>query len=64
VKLQGRDQERADEALAMMRAATARGAYTAADAYPYVAGHGALAPLLIPAWAQEGGRAALVDRTQ
>jgi N-acyl-D-amino-acid deacylase len=62
MKLQGRDQGKADDALAMMRAATARGVYTAADVYPYVAGHAPLAALLIPAWAQEGGRAGLVHR--
>jgi N-acyl-D-aspartate/D-glutamate deacylase len=60
MKLQGWEQGKADEALAMMRAATARGVYTAADVYPYVAGHINLASLLIPAWAQEGGRAGLV----
>jgi len=45
-----------------MRAATARGVYTAADVYPYIAGHTDLVPLIIPAWAQEGGRAGLVHR--
>jgi N-acyl-D-amino-acid deacylase len=62
MKLQGREQGKADDALAMMRAATARGVYTAADVYPYLAGHGPIAALLIPGWAQEGGRAALVQR--
>jgi N-acyl-D-aspartate/D-glutamate deacylase len=62
MKLQGREQGKAEEALAMMRAATARGVYTAADVYPYLAGYGRVATLLIPGWAQEGGRAALVER--
>jgi N-acyl-D-aspartate/D-glutamate deacylase len=62
MKLQGREQGKADAVLAMMRAATARGVYTAADVYPYLAGHGSLIQLLIPGWAQEGGRAALVRR--
>jgi N-acyl-D-aspartate/D-glutamate deacylase len=62
MKLQGHEQGRAGEALAMMQAATARGVYTAADVYPYLAGHGQVAALLIPGWAQEGGYAALVDR--
>jgi N-acyl-D-aspartate/D-glutamate deacylase len=62
MKLQGREQGRADDALAMMRAATARGVYTAADVYPYLAGHTDLAALVIPAWAREGGRAGLVQR--
>lgn len=62
MKLQGRDQGRVDEALAMMRAATARGVYTAADVYPYLAGQTALAALFVPGWAQEGGRDSLVQR--
>jgi N-acyl-D-aspartate/D-glutamate deacylase len=62
MKLHGSEQGRADETLAMMRAATARGVYTAADVYPYIAGHTNLVALLIPAWAQEGGRAGLVHR--
>ena len=62
MKLQGRDQGQADKALAMMRAATARGVYTAADVYPYIAGHTDLVALIVPAWAQEGGRAGLLHR--
>ena len=62
MKLQGRDQGRADEAIAMMRAATARGVYTAADVYPYLAGQTALAALFVPGWAQEGGRDSLLQR--
>jgi N-acyl-D-amino-acid deacylase len=62
MKLQGREQGKAEDALAMMRAATARGVYTVADVYPYLAGYGRVATLLIPGWAQEGGRAALVER--
>ena len=62
MKLQGKEQGRSDSALAMMRAATARGVYTAADVYPYLAGQTSLAALFIPGWAQEGGRDALVQR--
>lgn len=62
MKLQGREQGKTDEALTMMRAATARGVYTAADVYPYLAGHGLIAALLVPGWAQEGGYAALMQR--
>jgi N-acyl-D-aspartate/D-glutamate deacylase len=62
MKLQGRDQGRADEALAMMRAATARGVYTAADVYPYLAGQSGLAALFVPGWALEGGRDSLMRR--
>ena len=62
MKLQGRDQGRVDEALAMMRAATARGVYTAADVYPYLAGQSGLAALFLPGWALEGGRDSLQRR--
>ena len=53
---------KADEALAMLRAATARGVYTAADVYPYLAGAGSLAQIFVPGWAHEGGRPALLER--
>jgi N-acyl-D-amino-acid deacylase len=62
MKVQGKNQGMADSALAMMRAATARGVYTAADVYPYLAGQTSLAALFIPGWAQEGGRDSLVRR--
>jgi hypothetical protein len=62
MKVQGKNQGMADSALAAMRAATARGVYTAADVYPYLAGQTSLAALFIPGWAQEGGRDALVQR--
>ena len=45
-----------------MRDATARGTYTAADAYPYLAGQTGLAALIIPGWAQDGGRDAMLKR--
>jgi N-acyl-D-aspartate/D-glutamate deacylase len=53
---------KADEALDMLRAATARGVFTAADVYPYLAGAGGLAAIFAPGWAYEGGRAAFVER--
>lgn len=62
MKVQGREQGTAAEILEQMRQATARGAYTAADAYPYLAGQTQLAALLIPGWAQEGGRQAMLER--
>jgi N-acyl-D-aspartate/D-glutamate deacylase len=62
MKVHGSEQGRADDILALMRAATARGVYTAADVYPYIAGHGSLAQLSIPGWALEGGRGALRQR--
>jgi N-acyl-D-aspartate/D-glutamate deacylase len=62
MKVQGHEQGTADRILAQMRAATARGAYTAADAYPYLAGQTGLAALIIPGWAQDGGREAMLQR--
>jgi len=62
MKVQGHEQGSADQILAKMQEATARGAYTAADAYPYLAGQTGLAALIIPGWAQDGGRDAMLKR--
>jgi N-acyl-D-aspartate/D-glutamate deacylase len=62
MKVQGREQGSAPAVLAMMRQATARGHYTAADVYPYLAGQTSLAALIIPGWAQDGGREAMLAR--
>lgn len=62
MKAQGREQGTAGEILSSMAAATKRGHYTAADAYPYLAGQTGLGALLVPAWAQEGGRDAMLKR--
>ena len=55
MKVQGHEAGTIDDVTAMMDAATERGVYTAADAYPYLAGQTSLAALIIPGWAQEGG---------
>ena len=62
MKAQGLEQGTAARLLAMMQEATARGRYTAADAYPYLAGQTSLGALLIPAWAQDGGRDEMLKR--
>jgi N-acyl-D-amino-acid deacylase len=62
MKVQGREQGSAREFLGRMREAEARGVHVAADAYPYLAGQTGLASLLVPGWAQEGGREAMVAR--
>jgi N-acyl-D-amino-acid deacylase len=62
MKSQGREQGGAPALLAMMDAATRRGGYTAADAYPYLAGQTGLGALTVPAWAQDGGRDAMLKR--
>jgi N-acyl-D-amino-acid deacylase len=58
IKAQGREQGQAPEILKMMR----RSGYTAADAYPYLAGQSGLGALIIPGWAQDGGREAMLQR--
>jgi N-acyl-D-aspartate/D-glutamate deacylase len=62
MKAQGVEQGTAGDLLSAMDRATKRGAYTAADAYPYLAGQTGLGALLIPAWAQDGGRQAMLER--
>ena len=62
MKAQGLEQGTAGAILASMDEATRRGAYTAADAYPYLAGQSGLGSLIVPGWAQEGGRDAMLTR--
>ena len=62
MKAQGLEQGTAGALLASMDRATRQGAYTAADAYPYLAGQSGLGSLIIPGWAQEGGRDAMLKR--
>jgi N-acyl-D-aspartate/D-glutamate deacylase len=62
MKAQGREQSTAPELLKMMDEATARGTYVAADVYPYLAGQSGLAALIIPGWALDGGRDAMLKR--
>jgi N-acyl-D-aspartate/D-glutamate deacylase len=62
MKITGDEKGTAGKVLASMAQATRRGSYTAADAYPYLAGQTGLGSLIIPGWAQEGGREAMVKR--
>ena len=62
MKIQGWEQGSAPEVLEMMRQAEQRGVIVAADVYPYLAGQTSLAALIIPGWAQAGGRDAMVAR--
>lgn len=62
MKVQGREQGTAAEFLKTMTQATAQGRFTAADAYPYLAGQTGLAALIIPGWAQDGGREKMLER--
>ena len=62
IKTQGREQGSAPAVIEMMREATREGVYTPADVYPYLAGQSGLAALLLPSWALEGGREAVLGR--
>lgn len=62
MKVQGHEQGKAAQAVAMMRAASTRGHETVADIYPYLAGQTGLGALFVPAWAVEGGRAEMLKR--
>ncbi len=62
MKIQGREQGSAAEILQMMGDVEARGVPVAADVYPYLAGQTSLAALIIPGWAQAGGREAMIRR--
>jgi len=62
MKLQGRSQGQAPELLRRMHTARDAGRWIGADVYPYLAGQTALAALIIPGWAQEGGPEAMRAR--
>ena len=62
IKAQGPDRGTATSLVDLMRAATARGTFTASDVYPYLAGQTSLGALIIPAWAQDGGNGAMLER--
>ena len=62
MKVQGREQGTAAEFLKTMTEAATQGRFTAADAYPYLAGQTSLAALIIPGWAQDGGREQMLER--
>lgn len=62
MKAQGREQGSAPALLKMMDEARAKGTYVAADVYPYLAGQSGLAALIIPGWALDGGREAMLKR--
>jgi len=65
MKVQGWEQGKAGEILEAMRvAATSNPEGAVADLYPYLAGATGLAALIIPSWAQAGGRDAMLQRFQ
>ena len=62
MKTTGRERGTAALSLKMITDSTKRGHYAAADVYPYLAGQTGLGALLLPAWALDGGNAALRKR--
>ncbi|MBY8821603.1 N-acyl-D-amino-acid deacylase family protein [Sphingomonas colocasiae] len=62
IKSAGKERGNAANVLKMVSAASARGAWTAIDIYPYLAGQTALQAFLVPGWAADGGRDAMLAR--
>ena len=62
MKATGRERGTATQLLAAIAGSTRAGHYAAVDVYPYLAGQTALGALIIPAWAQDGGREAMLKR--
>jgi N-acyl-D-amino-acid deacylase len=62
MKVTGREKGTAAQVLESLAQATKRGSYTAADAYPYLAGQTGVGALIIPAWAVDGGRPEMLKR--
>ena len=62
MKVTGREKGTAGAVLASLSQTTKRGYYTAADAYPYLAGQTGVGALIIPAWAVDGGRPEMLKR--
>ncbi|MBY0493079.1 MAG: amidohydrolase family protein [Cyanobacteria bacterium] len=62
MKVTGREKGTAATVIASLAEATKRGRYTAADAYPYLAGQTGVGALIIPAWAVDGGRPEMLKR--
>ncbi|HET7696565.1 MAG TPA: amidohydrolase family protein [Vicinamibacterales bacterium] len=62
MKAEGKEQGTATRLLATVAASTREGDYAAADVYPYLSGQTRLSNLIIPAWVQDGGRQAMLER--
>jgi N-acyl-D-amino-acid deacylase len=62
MKVTGREKGTAATVLASVAQAAKRGHYTAADAYPYLAGQTGVGSLTLPGWAVEGGRPEMLKR--
>lgn len=62
MKVTGSEKGTAASVLASLAQAAKRGHYTAADAYPYLAGQTGVGALILPGWAVEGGRPEMLKR--
>lgn len=62
MKVTGRERGTAAASLKLIDDAIRRGHFAAADVYPYLAGQTGLGALLLPAWALDGGRDAMLKR--
>jgi N-acyl-D-aspartate/D-glutamate deacylase len=62
IKSAGKERGNAANVVKMVQAADARGAWTAIDIYPYLAGQTALQAFLVPGWAADGGNDAMLAR--
>ncbi len=62
IKSAGKERGNAAKVIEMVSAATARGTWTAIDIYPYLAGQTALQAFLVPGWAADGGKDAMLAR--
>jgi N-acyl-D-amino-acid deacylase len=62
MKAQGHEQGTAQALIDLIQQSAAPGSVAAADVYPYLAGQSGLGALIIPGWAQDGGRDAMLAR--
>jgi N-acyl-D-amino-acid deacylase len=62
MKAQGHEQGTGQALIDLIQQSAAPGGVAAADVYPYLAGQSGLGALIIPGWAQDGGRNAMLER--
>ncbi|MDP1571685.1 MAG: amidohydrolase family protein [Vicinamibacterales bacterium] len=62
MKAQGHEQGTGQALIDLIQDSAAPGSVAAADVYPYLAGQSGLGALIIPGWAQDGGRDRMLER--
>lgn len=62
MKAQGHEQGTGQALIDLIQQSAAPGSVAAADVYPYLAGQSGLGALIIPGWAQDGGRERMLER--